>query len=187
MRQPRLPCADRATVRSQRHRFRRKLHAALLSTKWPCLTRAIPPEPRRIQVHCCLSSQPPMPPRARASRALDAPRLRCASRALHAPRLRHGVHTAPPPIHPPVQVYRYLSSRPPTLPRRSFPLLVRGVLRNSPSLYGQLSSPALLRNSPAEHGSKRLSCPAALRLIARSAPAEHLVHPGCAVTPAARW
>jgi hypothetical protein len=35
--------------------------------------RARPPGPRRIQVHRCLSSQPPMPPRARASRAFAAP------------------------------------------------------------------------------------------------------------------
>ncbi len=47
--------------------------------------RVRPPRPRRIQVRCRLSSQPPMLPRARASRALHAPRLRCG--ALSAPPL----------------------------------------------------------------------------------------------------
>ena len=108
-------------------------HQSVPSRTQRCL-RVRPPGPRRIQVRCHLSSQPPMPPRARASRALNAPRLRCASRALYAPRLRRGAHTAPPPIHPPAT--------------------------DSAAEILPASSRGMLRNSPAEHGSKRLSCPA---------------------------
>jgi len=138
--------------------------------------RARPPGPRRTQVHRCLSSQPPMLPRARASRAPHAPRLRCASRALYAPRLRRGAHTAPPPIHPPVQVHRCLSSQPPTLPRRSFPRRREGCCGTRQLSTAQSGYPAqpalrLIARSCASRAPRasRLRCHARCQVVAARA------------------